>query len=157
MILKILNFLRIMIKKLDNPIGLVCAFICLAILWIIPIAFIYENFNVKPNKKTNTDIRITQEAWDILFKPNTNYIEKNKLEGNKESLLSACQKNRCNIYRGSQAMNQACKETLSTSKKFHDHRVYLCGFIVSLDNDKPLDCQQLEWQIFDSFCKETVI
>ncbi len=146
-----------MIKKLNNPIGLSCAFVCLAISWIVPIGFIYESFNIKTNERIKTDIRITQEAWDSLFSPNTNYIEKNNLEGSKENLLSACKKNTCNIYRGIPAMTQACKETLSTSKKFHDHRVYICGLVVSLDNDKPLDCQQLKWQPFDSFCKETVI
>ncbi len=157
MVLKTLNFLKITIKKLDNPIGLSCAFVCLAISWIAPIAFINESLNVKTDKRINTDIRITQKAWDSLYSPNTNYIEKNKLKGTKANLLSACKESTCNIYRGIPAMTQACKETLSTSKKFHDHRVYICGLVVSLDNDKPLDCQQLKWQVFDSFCKETVI
>ena len=157
MILKILKSLRTMIKKLNNPIGLFCAFVCLAMSWIIPTTFIYKGLNVKTNKRVNTDIRITQEAWDSFFGPNTNYIEKNKLEGIKANLVSACKKNTCSLYRGIPAMNRACKETLSTAKKFHSHRVYLCGLAVSLDNDKPLNCQQLKWQTFDSFCKETVI
>ena len=124
MILKTLNLLRITIKKLNNPIGLLCLLPCLAISWIIPfgsIYSIYESFNLKTSEIIQTDIRTTQHAWDTYYSPNTDYIERKGLEGSDESLLSVCDSGRCNIYRGPKYMTEACKRKLSNSEKFHSH------------------------------------
>ena len=159
--------IRKAIKYLANPRSLLYLYGLLAISWIISFYFIFENIYldaqseakqkldnvyIQTDKRIQADIQATQYAWDIFFTPDVDYIEKQGLVGTKESLLSVCNTIKCSLYRGPQDMKDACKERLATSKQFHQHRVYACSFIVTLENDKPLECIPVSWQQFKESC-----
>ena len=167
MLLAIVKMPRKLVKKLANPRGLLYLYSLLAVSCIISFYFIFENIYlnaqrkakqhldnvyIQTDKRIQADIQASQYAWDVFFTPDTDYIEKQGLVGTKESFLSVCNTINCSLYRGLQNMKEACKERLATSKQFHQHRVYACSFIVTLENDKPLQCIPVSWQHFKESC-----
>ena len=162
---------RKIIKKLANSRGLLYLYGLLAVSWIISFYFIFENIYldtqkeakqklddlyIQTDKRIQADIQASQYAWDILYSPDTDHIEKQDLVGTKEHLLSVCNTIKCNVYRGPKDMREICKEKLATSKQFYKHRVYACSFIVTLENDKPLQCRPIKWQSFSESCKRNI-
>ena len=167
MLLAIVKMPRKLVKKLANPRGLLYVYGLLTVSWIISLYFIYQdvyldtqrdakqylkNIYIQTDQRVQADIQASQYAWDFFFTPDTDYIEKQGLVGTKEHLLSVCNTRKCSLYRGPQDMKEVCKERLATSKQFHQHRVYACSFIVTLENDKPLQCIPVSWQEFKTSC-----
>ena len=111
-----------------------------------------DDVYIQTDQRVQADIQASQYAWDMFYSPNTDYIEKHGLVGIKEHLLSVCNTTKCSLYQGPQDMKEVCKERLATSKQFYEYRVYVCSFILTLENDKPLQCIPVSWQQFKESC-----
>ena len=99
----------------------------------------------------NQDTEAARNFFYSEYRVNTDYIENNLDSiGNKATFINVCRTTSCALFKGYET-GQLCND-ISTNDKFDKYRVYFCNVKVTLENDQPLKCEPINWNIFRASC-----